>query len=82
MQTPVWLYYVDNIFYIIKLCICLHNAMVVNLIENGEDSETEDMYDMAGNNQKGLELDEEEVEDDTYFDIKAEDNFLQQINKN
>ncbi len=28
-----------EMFYIIKLCVCLHDAMVVHLFENGDDPE-------------------------------------------
>jgi len=76
MQTPVKLHYVDDIFYAVKLCICLHNAMVVHHIENGEEQETEDMYDMTTNTENSLELDEEEVRDSAQIDIEAEDNFF------
>ncbi len=76
MQTPVRLHYVDDIFYVVKLCICLHNAMVVHCIENGEDPETEDMYNITTNTENSLQLDEEEVRDSAQIDIKAEDNFF------
>ncbi len=76
------LHYVDDIFYVVKLCICLHNAMVVHHIENGEDPETEDMYNITTNTENSLELDEEEVRDSAQIDIEAEENFLPQINTN
>ncbi len=63
MQTLVRLHYVDDIFYVVKLCICLHNEMVVHCIENREDPETEDMYNITTNTENSLELDEEEVRD-------------------
>ncbi len=75
MQTWVRLHYVDNIFYVMKLCICWYNAMVLHFIENWEDPETEDMCNVTSNNKNALELDEEEVKDNTQIDIKAEDNF-------
>ncbi len=51
--------------------------MVLNCIENGEDPETDDMYNMTSNNKNALELDEEELKDNAQIDIKAEDNFWQ-----
>ncbi len=44
-QSPVRLHHVDDIFYIVKLCICLHNAMVVHRIENGDNPEFEQLYE-------------------------------------
>ncbi len=37
--------------------------MVVHCIENREDPETEDMYNITTNTENSLELDEEEVRD-------------------
>ncbi len=79
MQTPVRLHYVNNIFYVNNLCICLHTAMVVHHIEHGQDPETEDMYDVTSTNENAMELDEEEVKDNAQIGINAEDIFLQQI---
>ncbi len=64
-QTPVQLHYVDDILYVIKLWIGLDNSMVVQCIENSEDPETEDAHNMAIHNANVLELDEEEVRDES-----------------
>lgn len=72
IQTTVPLHYVDNIFHVLKLCICLHNAMVVHHIETGEDPETEDMYNATicnGNDIETCKI----VEDDAHEDIQTED---------
>ncbi len=50
MQTPVQLHYVDDIFYVVELCTCLHKALVVQCIEDREDPETEDVYNKAIHN--------------------------------
>ncbi len=44
-QSPVRLHHVDDILYIVKLCICLHNEMVVHQIENGDNPEFEKLYE-------------------------------------
>ncbi len=75
MHTPVRLHYVDNIYYVVKLCTCLHNAMVVQHIENREDPETEDMYDVTIHNANILELNKEDTKDNAHINIKAEDIF-------
>ncbi len=75
IQTPVRLHYVDDIFYIVKLCTCLHNAMVVHPIESGEDPETEDTYNAIICNGKDIETCQI-VEDDAHNDIQSENKFF------
>ncbi len=81
IQHPLRMHYVDDIFYIVKLCICLHNAIVVRRVENGDDPETEDMYDVTMHDNEEIETGEEiheEVKDDAHNDIVAEDKFFEE----
>lgn len=73
MQTMVQLHYVNNSFYVVKLCNCLHNLMVAHCIEIEEDPETEDMYNVTSHNENVFKLDEEEVKDNAHIDIQVED---------
>ncbi len=75
IQTPLQLHCVNNIFYVVKLCICLHNAMVIHCIESEEDLETEDMYNTTICNGKDIETCQI-VEDDAHDDIQSEDKFF------
>ncbi len=79
IQHPLRMHYVDDIFYIVKLCICLHNAMAFHRVKNGEDQEEEDMYDATIHDDEEIETRQEtgdEVKDDAHDDIVAEDKFF------
>ncbi len=68
------LHYVDVIFYVIKLCICLHNAMVVHCIDSKEYLESEDMYNVTIHIDNVMES-SEKLKDDAYNCIYADDIF-------
>ncbi len=75
------LHYVDDIFYVVQLCICLHNAMVVHNVEYGDDPETEDMYDATIHSNDEMKTGEE-VKDDAHNNIIAEDKVFEKIKTN
>ncbi len=57
MQT-VRLHFVDDMFNVVKLCICSYNAMVFHCTKNREYTETEDMYDATIHNDNIVESSE------------------------
>ena len=68
----------DNLFYVVKLCFALHNAMV-NCIEKGEKPKNETMYDQDNVEIEKLEIKnkDEKVKDDVYMELTEEDVFFQ-----
>ena len=81
LQNPVGLHGVDDMYYVVKLCLCLHNAMVIHRTEVGEDPKTEQMYDIEYNGENVKDnIVNEEVCDNAFNDIVEEDIFFE-INK-
>ncbi len=63
---------------VVTLSMMLNCAIVYKTqwcIENEENTQPEDMYDVAIHNENVLELDEEEVKDDAHIAIDVEDIF-------
>ncbi len=73
LQSPVHLHYKDDIHYIVKLCFCLHNVMVMRCVENNNNPETEDMY----NHTIGTgTTSDDKMEDNTEYKIQFEVNLF------
>ncbi len=68
--------HVDDIHYIVKLCFCLHNAMVMQCVENNDDPKTEDIYNHTiGTGTTG----DDKVKDNVDYEIEWDNIFSSTI---